>query len=71
MMQPTPIKEWNRHDVPAHRAQQPIAQARAAKRLQCVCGKVRRAIELECNAPIRYRQIYAEQPISRDVLELV
>jgi hypothetical protein len=42
-----------------------------AEWLQRIPGKVRRAIELECNAPVHDRKIYAEQPIGRDVLELM
>jgi hypothetical protein len=42
-----------------------------AEWLERVCGEVGRAVELECNAPVHDRKIYAEQPIGRDVLELV
>jgi hypothetical protein len=70
-MQPIPLEERNRHDVPAHCRQQPITQAGVAERLQCIPGKVRRAIELDCHAPVHDRKIYAEQPICRDVLELM
>jgi hypothetical protein len=70
-LQPIPIEERNRHDVPPHRCQQPIAQAGVTERLQCIPGKVRRAIELDCHAPVHDRKIYAEQPICRDVLELM
>ena len=71
MMQLIPFKERNRHNVPAHCAQQSITQARVAKWLKCICGKVRRAVDLECNPPIHNRQINAKKPIRRDVLGLV
>jgi hypothetical protein len=48
-----------------------IAQAGVAKWLECACGKVRWAVELDCNSPIDDSQVYAEQAIGRGVLEPV
>ena len=71
LVQPIPVEEGNRYNVPSHRRQQPIAQAGVAERLERISGKVRRAIELDCNAPVHNREIYAVQPICRDVLQLM
>ena len=57
--------------MPAHRRQQPIAQAGAAEWLQRISGKMRWAIKLEGNMPVDDRKIDAEQPICRYVLELM
>ena len=70
-VQPIPLEEGNRYNVPPHRRQQTIAQAGVAERLQCFSGKVRRAVELECNSPVHYRKIDAEQPVCCDVLQLM
>jgi hypothetical protein len=40
LMQPIPLEERNRHNVPAHCRQQPITQAGVAERLQCIPGEV-------------------------------
>ncbi len=40
LMQPVPLEERNRHNVPAHGRQQPITQAGVAERLQCIPGEV-------------------------------
>jgi hypothetical protein len=42
-----------------------------AEWLERIHGKVRRAVELECHAPVHDRKIDAVQPIGRDVLELM
>ncbi len=55
----------------------PIADSSRSRRrgvaewFERVRGEVGRAVELECNAPVRDRKIDAEQPIRRGVLQLV
>ena len=57
--------------MPAHRRQQPIAQAGVTEWLERISGKMRWAIKLEGDTPVNDRKIDAEQPIRRGVLELV
>jgi hypothetical protein len=70
-MQPTPLKERNRHNLQTHCRQQPITQAGVAERLQCIPGKVRRPVELECDAPVHDRKIDAKQPVCCEALKLM
>ena len=70
-MQPIPLEERNRHNVPAHGRQQPITQESVAEWLQCIPSQVRRPVELECDAPVHDRKIDAEQPICCDELEFM
>jgi hypothetical protein len=57
--------------VPSRHRQQPITQAGVAERLQRVSGEVGRAVELDCNAPVKERKIHGRKPIRRGVLSLV
>ena len=66
-----PLEEGNRYDVPSRRRQQPIAQAGVTEWLQRVTGEVGRAVELDCNAPVKERKIYGRKSIRRGVLSLV
>jgi hypothetical protein len=70
LMQPVPLEEGNRHNVPAHCRQQPITQAGVAEWLQCIPGEVRRPVELERRSTIARSMLKSGDLMRREQMEL-